>query len=852
METGYSNGGGANVPALANPRPNYGTANGRPKHHTDEYLTKMFVKWDQSLDMHWSGWRVEAKEAYDITASRQWDKDAENWAEDMRLTNISINKVDTTVSAICGSEMTNRHEVKYYPREMSTHGPDGKPQDAAVNEIFSAAAEWVRDECDAADEESEAFRDMVICGIGCVETRMEYETDAEGRVLIRRVDPMEMAICADGGPSPNAVDAMYVRRKKPFSPEEAKTKFGVDQGEGAWGNAGSSQPHRNWPGSSYSHADNEHSAKDEVWISEYQWWELETVHRVLNPNTRQIEEISDEDFKRLVKRLPELEEMSLTTKVRRYYRAFSIADRILECTPLPDDEFTYKFITGKLDRNKGVWYGVVRAMIEPQKLLNKQISQIQRIIDNNAKGGLLAEVDAFEDSEQAKLDWAASDSIVWVKPGTLGQHPRVMPKPVGNYPSGVDRLLMIANEAVPGVSGVNNEMLGIIDREQAGVVDVTRKEAAYGVLKGFFNALRRYRKVHGRHLLKLIQKYMTDGRLVRIVGRTGNVQYLPLVRDPNTARFDTIVDEAPTGPNQKDKVFQFLVQFGAPMMAKLDLPPQIWMKFLEFSPLPTALVSEMQTMMQQMPPQPNPEQEKAKGEAAKAQAAMQKMQVDAQMQQMQMQMDAQANNMKMQMEMAKLQGANQKLEVENQWVRIEMAKTQMQQQSDAQEAALRMRETAMREQNDTAKISADIEKMQAELEIKRAELEIKRAELGIKQSELGFKHEELGFKREELQHTSELKREEIGMKGEIEREKLDQADRHGEADREIETKKIDSKERTDTAKIDGASPKKRKSLSDERSERWGQVTKSISDLTDAIKRPRKVVRDGSGRAVGLE
>jgi hypothetical protein len=739
METGYVNGGAITAPASPRAKPD----DPRLDH---EKLAKQFNGWDQRIDGHWSQWNTDSKEAYEIVAGRQWDKDAEQAAEAAKLTTISINRIDSIVSAVCGSEMTNRQEVRYFPREMSTKGPDGKAQDAAVNEIFTAAAEWIRDECDASDEESEAFRDCVICGIGVTETRMDYEEDPEGVALIMRVSPFEIRIDPSSR-RPGAVDAQYIRRKKPFTPEEAKLRFGIEgeSGRGGSGRSGGS-PHHNYPGSAYQNPESEVETGDQVWVTEYQWWELEKVWRVLNPRTGQIEEIPEDQYQRLIGAMPQLESMSFSVKVRRYYRAFRVGDRVIEATSLPDDEFTYKFVTGKLDQNRGVWYGIVRAMIEPQKLLNKQISQTQRIIDNNAKGGLLAEIDAFDDPEQAKQDWAASDTIVWASSGAIAGN-RIIPKPIAPTPAGVDKLLAIAQEAVQGVSGVNNEMLGIIDREQAGVVDVQRKEAAYGVLKGFFNSLRRYRKVHGRHLLKLIQKYMTDGRLVRIIGRNGNIQYLPLIRDPNTARFDTIVDEAPTGPNQKDKVFQFLMMFGAPVLSKLNLPPQVWLKFLEFSPLPTALVSEIQQMVSQMPPQADPKAQQAQAEQQmeqmrfqmdqqKAQAEMQAkqaaMQIDMQMQQAAMQMKAQTDRA----------AAEEKLRLQSQEMQMQGEIRRMEAEREAAMEAQRMQMTMTLERW-KADQEARLAQMQFDFEAKMQERELAfNQKLAERETEAAIKNDE--------------------------------------------------------------------------------------------------------------
>lgn len=623
----------------------------RPEEWTDTFLIEKFTSWDKTDNAHWKDWKDEAKTNYDMVAGRQLPDEAKAANEEAGLVSITINKIDATVSAVSGSEMANQQETKYYPRETSTRGPDGRLQDVALNELLTGAADWVRDETDQTDEESESFRDCLICGLGVTDGRMSYDMDPEGMAIpAERCDPLEFRIDASAR-RPNASDARRITREKPFPKDEAKEKFGVEEGgkQPSWEKGATD----NNPGQAYKGGSGDVANAGDVWICEYQWWELEKLHKVQNPINGQIEELTEEEFQRVIELMPGLEANSASIKVRRYYRAFRCGDQILEVTPLPDEEFTYKFITGKLDRNKGVWYGLVRAMVDPQRLLNKQISQTQRIVDTNAKGGLIAEVDAFEDPQEAEANWAASDTIVWAKPGKL-QSNAIIPKPIAPTPAGIDKLLMIAEAAIPGTSGVNAEMMGIVDRQQAGVVDVQRKEAAYGVLQSFFRSLKRYRKQRGRHTLKLITRYMSDNRLIRINGRNGTVQYLPLVRQPSAARYDVIVDDSPTGPNQKDKVFQFLMMFGAPILSKMNLPPAIWMKFMEFSPLPSALVAEVQQMISQMPPPADPNAQKMQAEMQMGQAKLamegQRAQADAQLAQAQAQADIQIAQMKASMD----------------------------------------------------------------------------------------------------------------------------------------------------------------------------------------------------------
>ncbi len=90
-------------------------------------------------------------------------------------------------------------------------------------------------------------------------------------------------------------------------------------------------------------------------------------------------------------------------------------------------------------------------------------------------------------------------------------------------------------------------MLGLVDREQAGVLEHQRKQAAYGILAAFFDSFRRYRRNHGGLILKFI-KYLPEGYLVRITGADGLAKYVPMTKLDDTAKFDVIVDEAPAGP----------------------------------------------------------------------------------------------------------------------------------------------------------------------------------------------------------------------------------------------------------------------------------------------------------------
>ena len=88
---------------------------------------------------------------------------------------VTFNRIAPIVDAIVGHEVTNRQSVRYIPRQL------GQEQ---VNELLNAAAQWVRDECNADGEEGDAFTDCVISGEGWTETRVSYDEDLDGRIVI--------------------------------------------------------------------------------------------------------------------------------------------------------------------------------------------------------------------------------------------------------------------------------------------------------------------------------------------------------------------------------------------------------------------------------------------------------------------------------------------------------------------------------------------------------------------------------------------------------------------------------------------------------------------------------------------
>jgi hypothetical protein len=547
----------------------------------DDYgdLLARLQRWDRECTAHWSKWDKEARELFDAYAGRQWsDTELERLREFKRVP-ITINRFASIIDAVAGAEITDRQEVQYLPREVG---------DSGVNDLLTQGAEWIRDMSDAGFEESEAYKDALICGMGCTETRMDYSEEPEGKVAVDRVDPLEIKFDPKARKA-NALDARYIRRRKIMDADAAKEMF---PGALFAGVSGKPTESVNNPRDDYEEDPVERPGENEVEVKEYQWWELQTAAMIATPEGEMI--LDGEELAALEQELSDqgLPFTGVKIKRRRYWRTFVSGEEILSNEPLELEEFTYKFLTGKRDRNKGTYFGLGRLMMDPQRWANGFFTQIYHILSTSAKGGIVADAAAVEDVKKFEATWARSDAVTWMNPGPEGLGAAVQPKPVPAYPQGLDRLMTLSIEGIQDATGVNKELLGMTGREQAGILEHQRKQAAYGILASFFDGLRRYRRAQGRLMLKLIQRYLPDDTLVRITGDNGVAQYVPLVREPDTARFDVVVDDAPAGPNQKQQTFALLTQL-MPMLQNAGLPPDFWAEIARYSPLPTPLAEKL-------------------------------------------------------------------------------------------------------------------------------------------------------------------------------------------------------------------------------------------------------------------
>ncbi len=560
------------------------------KSKDDEELAEWINKSIRNSLSKSSDWRQSAKESYDFYAGRQWDEEVSSKLASSGRVPIVFNRVARAINAVSGMQRQNRQESAYLPREVS---------DSGLAEEVSDIARWVKDNTDAEDEESEMFEDNLICGMGWTEMSMSYDLDPEGLIKEDRIDPLEMGWDMTATKR-NLLDRQYQFRIKKISKKDFNTQWPGVEIE-PWDiviNLDSDDPHDATEAKFYKkNQTGPESRSKTVQVAQFQWWEKEASYKA---DIMGKAVVMDGEQHKVAKADLEALGVDITKTVKRhYYQAFFQANNILEVGDAPCEyDFSFQCCTGFRDRKNNTWFGLVELMKDPQRYANKWLSQIVYILSVNSKGGLMAEKDAFANIQQAEQEWSSADAITWMNPGGID---KVKEKTMAAFPSGLDQLLGYAMEAISDVAGVNQELMGVAGREQSGYLESQRKQAGLTILATFFDSFRRYTKNNGRLLINFVKDYIPEGRLVRI-GSAENAQYIPLVKDKLSYTFDIVVNDSPTSPNMKEKIFSVISSL-MPVLVPNGYP--IPEEVLDYSPLPTALIAAWKKKAQ--PPPPDPE-----------------------------------------------------------------------------------------------------------------------------------------------------------------------------------------------------------------------------------------------------
>jgi len=575
----------------------------------DDELVRSILEKIEWAKSHFSEWREQANKCYDFYSGKQWDDEDIEKLSSERRPSIVFNRIPRTINALAGLEIENRREIQYIPRQAN------EQNDTQFASLMNQAEGWVSEESDIPSEDSESFKDMLICGYGWSETVLDYEEVADGQIRVNRIDPLEM-LYDIASKKKDLSDTRWRSRVITMSRAEVKERWKNFDGGSGDIFEGPQMEHPHMAGDPHPYKPDQ-SANDDfvrhpVDVIHYEYYVREPFYRVLMKNN-EIKELDEKTYNKAKEVIENAGLRAIKQYRRRYKHVFIAGNQLLEKpTDNAVNDFMFQPMTGFRNKNSHTYFGYVTLMMDPQKWANKWLSQILNIVNTSASSGLFVEEGALDDETEAEETFNTPGGITHLTEGGLQ---RIREKITPNMPSAMHELLQYALVSMNEVTGVNSEMLGATSNVQADVLENTRKRTGLTVAAPFFDSLKQYQKRTGIIRGKMIRDYIADGRLIRIVSNA-QAQFIPLIRDNLALEYDVIITDSTTSPLMKDSTFRVLMQL-MPQFLQAGLP--VPADLLDYTPLPENLVMAWKQQIQQNQQQQMQQQQMAQQQAMQQQ-----------------------------------------------------------------------------------------------------------------------------------------------------------------------------------------------------------------------------------------
>jgi len=597
-------------------------------------------------------WLRDAQQAYAFKAGDQWT-DAEREAlEQQNREPMVWNYIHPSIELVSGVLTQNPIRVRVSPVEKS---------DGFLSDVVEKAVDWIdENQIDADATETEAFEDAVTTGEGYIAIDIQPRPDNPSEVqFIQDTVPVWQVRRDPWGRKADMSDSRYVIVERWVTLEDFKIRY--PQHKQHIEEIFSTHTEGITDSDSYAYvgvdegfdADFEYYDYDgrRVLICQMEYFEDYRRHFWVSPeNPAETREITPEQAK-LLPKSQTIAVMAKKVKWLHFAGGIILYDKD---SPVYPDGFSIVPMFAYADKSKKriEYYGIVKNLIDPQKECNRRWMQSIRMMANQGVG-LMGEVDAFVDLDQAQESWSDPDEITLLNPGGMG---KVQEKTANTFPDASVRMEEVSRAAMKHISGINPDLLGLPqERQEPGIVVRLRQQQGMTILSKLLRNYKRMKKALYKRKMHLVMKYMPDWQLQKILGETDEyviqdgmiinkeTNAVAPIRAIRDMKYNLKLEDAPgnmTKTMTELSVFIDMLSKGFPVdpdavIDRLDISERAklrWKKFVEEGKQNQAQAQQSQMQMQQAMMQIDMQSKgaKAQADAARGQAAQMQAQIKAQ------------------------------------------------------------------------------------------------------------------------------------------------------------------------------------------------------------------------------
>lgn len=540
---------------------------------------KTLLSWVAESQFAFQDWRADSwsdVKLYD-GGRGQWTDEDWQAAEDMGIDPITINRTFPAINLLLGSQVLNKFNIVAKGRTK---------KDSDVSQMMSEGIKFVLDQSNGEFLISQAFKDSVIPGFGCISPSLNPDPRKERLSLIQR-DWKEQWWDPLGSPWLEPEKCRYTFNQRwtdlcdlqalfPDKRQELDNKFAElsSSQKNEWGTfyldeATVVEEYKQMmAGIQWTDSERRRVRPVEMWYTLFRslWFAVFADGRVIElrddlPIMQQYEIVN-------------AAQQVVSANVRKVFSTTFVGDLLLQQapTPFPHDEFPFIPFIGYLDRYNYP-YGVPRQIRGQDVEVNKRRSMALALLKARR---VIVERDVIDGGDtglQSLYEEANKpDGFLVVNPGKMNSIAIQDQSELSQYQI---QLLEQSEREIEETTGASAERQGHGIKSQSGVAIQEKKQGAQTMSAPLLENLRRSAKMLGNQIMANIQGFWTGEKVLRITdSMTGGEKFVALnqiavsetgiieVRNNITqGKFDLVVSDAPQSDTIREQNMNMIIEW---------------------------------------------------------------------------------------------------------------------------------------------------------------------------------------------------------------------------------------------------------------------------------------------------
>lgn len=540
-----------------------------PDHEEMLVASEQWAEFDRAYSGGHRAYVTDANKFSDFYNDEQWDPALRAKLEAEGKPVLTINIAKKTVNTVKGVWSNSRADIIFKPKKNAT---------TEQAQALTYTTDHILESNDYEHLEAVVAMDGWVMDRGFFDVRMDFSDNVLGEVRIRTLDPRDVVLDPDAkdyDPSTwsdvkvirwmslDDIESEYGKNKA----EKVKNYIGLYQSKGTFGSE--SVRFGSTPGETSSlvlpHGSKEQERRIRaVRVIESQVRKMGQVTEFVDVENGDTRDVPAHWPPERVRAVAEKYGLVVRKRVKPRIRWRVTVDHcVLHDEWSPYDMFTVVPYFPYFLRGRPT--GVMRSLVSPQEQLNKAESQELHIINTTANSGWVVQAGSLVNMTNEELEERGAETGLVIVYGAQKDKPeKIQPNTI---PTGIEHVAQKSLQYITDIPGVAPLAAPQLKSEVSGVAFTRASENALSTLRPVFTNLDYTRKLLGKVIVHLVQRYYTEARLFRITDWRHPEQpeidveiNTDVVNNVTLGEYDIVATSAPSQDTQEDREFAQMIE----------------------------------------------------------------------------------------------------------------------------------------------------------------------------------------------------------------------------------------------------------------------------------------------------